>query len=112
MDVFRVMTDRGVFDVPFDMPELGTVVPYSRLHKQAPPGFAISDAYCDNRFDNPFHDADVKRCEDRNRQWYAEVTHDTIEGREPNGEASIGEGSIPVLYRANAGMPNEIPLRK
>ena len=111
MDVFRVTTDRGTFDVPFEMPELGTVVPYERLHRQGPPGFAISAAYSHNRFDNPFHDRDVKRYEDRGRRWYGEITHDSIEDRDPEGDPSRGEGWIPVIYKTNAGRADEILVR-
>ena len=50
MDVFRVLTDKGSFDVPFELPELGTIVPYAQLNRQAPPGHAIFAAYTAYKF--------------------------------------------------------------
>lgn len=108
MDVFRVTTDKGIFDVPLEMPELGQAVPYERLHRQAPPGHAILGVYSHNKFNNAFHDRDVRRYEERKGCWYGEITHDSIEGRETEGEQSRGEGWIPVLYKTNAGRADEI----
>ncbi|KHO47419.1 MAG: hypothetical protein QT00_C0002G0071 [archaeon GW2011_AR5] len=111
MDVFRVLTDKGSFDVPFELPELGTIVPYAQLHRQAPPGHAIFAAYSHNRFDNAFHDRDVKRYNDRKRSWYGEITHDSAEDRMHGGEQSPSEGHIPILYKSNDGRDDEILIK-
>lgn len=75
---------------------LGWGAPHRTLYHQAVPGYVLGLAYTHNRFDNPFHDADVNGHDG----WiiFGEITGDLCGIRDARGETPPEEGWIPVVY--------------